>query len=255
MPLYVSILLGLTALAAGFIDAIAGGGGLLTLPALLLTGMKEVEALATNKGQSVFGSGMALLRYYHSPLLNRRRALYSFPGAFAGSIGGAALALHVSKNPQVFTPMIIAMLFAVALFMIFYRPPRHHVAKPRGMPTAVAIAMLIGFYDGFIGPGTGTFLIMAYVLFFADAPDAASANAKVANFASNLGALLFFLWSGNIKWEAAIPMAIGQAVGGFIGAHVTIRGGGKLVRIAAVIVSLALICTLIWKTFAPWKTN
>lgn len=246
MLIYTIVLLGLVGLVAGFVDAIAGGGGLLTLPALKLAGLSDIAALATNKGQSVFGSGMALARFYHSPLLDRKRAIVSFPAALVGAVTGAMLVSLIRK--EVLQPIVIGLLFAVALFMIFYRPPTHHVAKPRGAIVAGVIAFVIAAYDGFFGPGTGTFLIIAYVLFFADALDRASANAKVANFASNLGALCFFITSGHIRWEAAIPMAIGQALGGFLGAHFTIKRGAKTVRIAVVAVSCILIGVLAWRT-------
>lgn len=246
MAVYVPILLFFAALVAGFMDAIAGGGGLLTLPALLLTGQSNVAAMATNKGQSVFGSGMALLRFYHSPLLDRRRAMISFPIALVASAGGALLLHRVPKN--VLQPMVILLLLAVAIFMIVYRPPTHAVVKRPARWAGPLIALVIAFYDGFFGPGTGTFLILAYVLFFADALDAASANAKVVNFGSNLGALIVFASLGQVVWQLALPMAAGQAIGGFIGAHVTIRHGKGIVRVAVIAVSLMLIAWLTWKT-------
>jgi len=260
------IILGGVGLAAGFVDAIAGGGGLLTVPALWLTGLYDQRfvglqnpqaALATNKGQSVWGSGMAFLRFYHSPLLDRKRMGLSFLMGFVGAVGGVFVMLRIPRD--FLQPVVMVMLMAVGVFMIFYRPP---MTKCRGqappharvtagrMPAllgAVAIAAGIGFYDGFFGPGTGVFLILAFVLYFKDLLHEASANAKVVNFASNLGAVAVFLPMGLIEWRLALPMAVGQAVGGWMGAHVTVRRGVRLVRVMLVVVSLAMVARLAWQ--------
>jgi uncharacterized membrane protein YfcA len=243
-------LLPLVSLIAGFVDAIAGGGGLLTLPSLLVAGLPPQAALATNKGQSVFGSGMALLRFYHSPLLDTKRMLPTFPATFVGALVGAQLlTLFPAKH---LTPVVMVMLVAVVVFMIFYKPPHPHA--PRTMQSAGRRAMLaaiiggvIGCYDGFFGPGTGTCLILAYATLLGDQLDAASANAKIANFASNLAALFLFWSKGLILWKIALPMAAGQAVGGWMGAHVTVRRGRGLVRAMTIIMSLALLGTLVWR--------
>lgn len=252
-PFTLMLLLFLTGLVAGFVDAIAGGGGLLTVPALLLAGLPAPQALATNKGQSVFGSGMALLRFTHSPLLSRPRAKISFLPALLGAALGA-WAIITFQNNQFLTPLVLGLLGVVAVFMLLYRPPppqKVGIAAPhttRGqILTTLLIAFLIAAYDGFFGPGTGTFLILAYVLFLGDNLDAASANAKVVNFASNLAALGIFAFSGLVQWPYAIPMAAGQALGGFLGAHLTIRHGQGLVRYVVLLVSLALMARLIWQ--------
>lgn len=232
--------------AAGFIDAIAGGGGLLTVPSLALVGLPPHAILATNKGQSVFGSGMALTRYAHSPLLERRRAPLSFVCGLLGAGCGVLLVSQVSG--AVLGPVIAALLTAVAIFMIFYRPPQVHGERVhRPWPVAALIATVIATYDGFFGPGTGTFLILSYVLVYKDRLDEASANAKVVNFASNLGALMLFALKGWVWWQVALPMAAGQAVGGYLGAHVTVRVGRGLVRWAVVAISLALVGRLAWQ--------
>lgn len=230
---------------AGFVDAIAGGGGLLTLPMLLKVGLPEHLALATNKGQSVFGSGMALGRYAHSPLLDRRRAVRSFVPALLGAAAGAYVVTRI--EPAVLRPVIIVLLGAVALWMIFHQQP-HVEPEPRRQPfiTTAAVAFLIAFYDGFFGPGTGTFLIMAYAYLWRDSLDVASANAKVVNFASNLASVVMFAWRGLVLWHVALPMAAGQAVGGYFGAHLTTRVGRSLVRYVTVAVSLALLTKLGW---------
>ncbi len=237
-------------LVAGFVDAIAGGGGLLALPTLMLTGIGTSMAIGTNKGQGVFGTAISLTRYYHSPLLDRRRALLSFPAALVGAAGGAMLVSQIAQ--KVLTPLVLVLLAAVAIFMIVHRQP---VVPPlprrRSAALAMLVAFVLAFYDGFFGPGTGTFLILAYALLWHDPLDAASANAKVANFASNLAAMIAFAAKGLIVWQYALPMAAGQLIGGFLGAHLTIRVGRQLVRYAVIAVSIAMLLRLAWNLIRP----
>ncbi|MEW5849489.1 MAG: TSUP family transporter [Myxococcota bacterium] len=238
----------LVATLAGFVDAIAGGGGLLTLPALLLSGLPPQLALGTNKGQSVFGSGMALYRFSRSTLLDIPRARVSALPAFLGAAAGVLLVTRLS--PDVLRPLVMVLLAAVAVFLLL-RPPvptttvMERVTRPAAL--AVAVAAGIGAYDGFFGPGTGTFLIMAYVGLWRDRMDAASANAKVVNFMSNLASVLAFALQGAVLWKIALPMAAGQALGGHFGALLTLKKGQPLVRTAVIVVCLALVARLGWQ--------
>jgi uncharacterized membrane protein YfcA len=240
-------LLTAVAFAAGFIDAIAGGGGLLTLPALLLAGLSPHDALGTNKGQSVFGSGAALVRYAHSRLLDQKRAWPAFAFGFTGAGLGAFAVRFVDSS--VLTPLITVLLVGVAVFMLFgrslIRSDRPRV--DRGLWVIAGVAGGIGFYDGFFRPGTGMFLIMAYALLWRDPLDAASANAKVVNFASNLASMIAFALLGLIQWKVALPMGAGQLLGGWLGASVTIKRGAGLVRVFAIVVSLALVGRLVYR--------
>ena len=237
--------LSLAAFAAGTVDAIAGGGGLVTVPALLAAGLPPQLALGTNKGQSVFGSGAALLRFARAGLVDGRRARIAFPAGFVGSLAGAALVLLV--RPDVLRPVVLALLVAVGAFLAVRRgPPKVSTRVPprlAGAATA-AIALVIGAYDGFFGPGTGTFLIIAFASLLGDALARASAEAKVVNFASNLAAVALFAARGVIVWQVAIPMAVAQALGGTLGAHLTIRNGDVLVRRVVLLVVLALVLKL-----------
>jgi uncharacterized membrane protein YfcA len=238
--------LGLVAGLAGFVDAIAGGGGLLTLPALLMAGLPADLALGTNKGQSVFGSGAALWRFARSPLLNRPRARQSALPAFGGAALGVLLVRHVPND--LLRPVVLVLLGAVALVLLFRRgPPAGGPPRQRHVGLVVAVAAGLGFYDGFFGPGTGTFLIMAYVTLWHDRMDEASANAKVANFMSNLASMAAFATVGAVVWQLALPMAVGQAVGGRLGAQVTVTRGSPLVRMVVIGVSLALVARLTWQ--------
>lgn len=231
---------------AGFIDAIAGGGGLLTLPALLLSGLEPHLALGTNKGQSVFGSGSALRQFWGSKLLDRDRAAVSLAPALIGSAVGVVLVTWIS--PKFLAPLVMVLLACAAVLVIAHRPPAMaRPARKRSDVLAVAVAFTIAAYDGFFGPGTGTFLIIAYAYLWHDPLDAASANAKVVNFASNLAAFICFAIRGAIVWKLAIPMAVGQVIGGYAGAHVTIRAGRGVVRWVAACVSLALLVRLAWQ--------
>lgn len=248
VSLHAVLLLAAVAGLAGFIDAIAGGGGLLTLPALMMAGFPAHQALGTNKGQSVFGSGAALLRFLRSPLLDRGRAKISFLPALGGAAAGAALVSQL--HPDVLRPVVMALLLSAAFLLMLPGPrfeSKRHVDRPAWH--AAGTALVLGTYDGFFGPGTGTFLIIAYALWWKDRLDEASANAKVANFASNLAALLAFAWQGAVMWKVALPMALGQAVGSHFGAHVTIRKGARLVRLVVILVSMALVARMGWQMF------
>jgi len=148
----------------GFVDAIAGGGGLLTLPALMVAGLPPHVAMATNKGQSVFGSGGSLTRFAHSPLLDRRRVLPTFaPTVIAAGLGVGAVRL---VDPDVLTPLVTVLLTAAAILILLGQRVRatHGPAIERPAWVAAAVGAGAGFYDGFFGPGTGTLLIVAYLL-------------------------------------------------------------------------------------------
>lgn len=238
----------LVSLVAGTVDAIAGGGGLLTVPALLWAGLPPHLALGTNKGQSVFGSFSALARFSQSGLIDGRRARITFPLGLAGSLVGAALVLEVS--PSALRPVVLALLASAALFVGMRRPGRTPLEDAPRRPgvtlAAGGIALVIGGYDGFFGPGTGTFLIVAFVALLGDGLAHASASAKVVNFASNLAAVLLFASRGVVVWRVALPMAAAQLVGGWIGAHLAVRRGDALVRRVVVAVALALAAKLAW---------
>jgi uncharacterized membrane protein YfcA len=245
-PLQLGVLLG-AALVAGVVDAIAGGGGLISVPALLWAGLPPHLALGTNKGQGVFGPISALIRFRRAGLVDERRARISFPLGFLGSLAGAALVLRLP--PAVLRPVVLVLLVLVALVLAVRRAPVEAVQQKQRTPLqagliAAAIALLIGCYDGFFGPGTGTFLIVSYALLFAAPLARASADAKVVNFASNLAAVITFASSGAVLWRVALPMAAAQAVGGFVGAHLAVRGGDRRVRWVVLLVVAALVTKL-----------
>lgn len=240
----VIVLLTVTALLAGTVDAIAGGGGLITLPALLAAGLPPHLALGTNKGQSVWGSGAALVAFWRAGRVDRAQAVYAFPLGLCGSLIGAQLVLWIS--PGALRPIVIAMLVGAAVLLFVRKPTRADDQELRRPWAAALLALVIGCYDGFFGPGTGTFLIVGFVALCGISLVRATADAKVVNFASNLAAVALFAREGSVLWELALPMAAGQLVGGVIGARLAIRGGARLIRLMVLIVSGALVLKLVY---------
>lgn len=235
-------LLGLAAFAAGLVDAIAGGGGLITLPALLAVGLPPHVALGTNKGQAVFGAASSLWAFVRAGRVDRQRAPRVFGAGFAGSLLGAALVLLL--DPARLKPLILILLVAAAIAVTVIRPASVHVdralpRRPRWV--AIAIAAGVGVYDGFFGPGTGTFLIVLFAWLLHDPLVEASANAKAANFGTNLAAVLIFGTQGAILWPIAIAMGLAQLTGAQIGTRIAVRGGHRVVRAVALSVVAALV--------------
>jgi uncharacterized membrane protein YfcA len=232
----------LAAFSAGFVDAIAGGGGLLTLPAFLAVGFPPHLALGTNKGQAVFGAIMSARAFYKRGEVNVDRAPKAFAMAFLGSLTGATLLLRV--RPEPLRPIVLGLLVAVA-FLITFRRPKEKVseAKPAATVPLLAMAFGLGVYDGFFGPGVGTMLIVAYATLFGDRLVRASGNAKVNNLASNLAAVLLFGYRGTVLWSVALPMAFANAVGATLGSRVAVRQGDRFIRG----VVLTVVCLLVTK--------
>ncbi|WP_433123348.1 sulfite exporter TauE/SafE family protein [Arthrobacter koreensis] len=240
-------------LAAGWIDAVVGGGGLLQLPALLLVpGISPVQALATNKMGSVFGTTTSALTYYRRAHPDLKTALPMAGVALAGSFGGAVLAASLPSS--VFKPIIVVALVVVAVFTAT-KPTVGELTKlrhsgNRHYATAGAIGAVIGFYDGLIGPGTGSFLIIAMVTLLGYNFLAASAKAKIVNMATNIGALAFFLPHGSLLWGLGLVLGLANMTGGYIGARMAVTKGSRFIRIVFLVVVGALIIKLgtdVWR--------
>jgi len=234
-------LLAAASLFAGIVDSIAGGGGLITVPALLSAGLPPHLALAPNKGQSVFGSFAAMLAFVRAGRVDKRQALYTFPLALVGAAVGAVILQQIS--PAALRPIVIALLMASAALVLVRKPVRE--AGDRKPLVAAALGLGIGVYDGFFGPGTGTFLIVGFVVLCGRSLVDASADAKVVNFGSNIGALAVFAANGLVVWEVSLAMAAGQLCGGVIGARLALRGGERIVRAMLLLASGALVVNLI----------
>jgi uncharacterized membrane protein YfcA len=245
-PTTIGLLAG-ASLFAGTVDAIAGGGGLVTVPALLAAGLPPHLALGTNKGQSVWGSAASLVAFWRARRVDRRVAVATFPLGLIGALGGATLVGLIA--PATLRPVVLALLVAAAALLVVRKPSREQdtaLSARRVVARASALAVAVGVYDGFFGPGTGTFLIVGFVALCGRSLVHASADAKVVNFASNLAAVGVFAATGRVVWEVALPMAAAQLCGGVLGAHLAMRGGARVVRIAVLVVSGALIAKLAW---------
>ena len=235
------------ALLAGMIDAIAGGGGLITVPLLLWTGLSPVEALATNKAQAVWGSVAATVNFVRRGAVDLRRAAGAVACTFAGAALGALLVQYLASD--LLERLIPLLLIGFALYFLF--SPRvsdidsHHRIGESAF--ALLAGTTIGFYDGFFGPGTGTFFAMGYVALLGYNLRRATAHTKLLNFTSNLAALLFFLPGGHVAWSLALPMAAGQLLGAWMGSHLVLRHGTRLVRPVLVAASLAVSLKLLFE--------
>ncbi len=243
-PLTIALLT-VASLGAGMVDAIAGGGGLITVPALLAAGLPPHFVLGTNKAQSVWGSSSALVAFWRAGRVDRKQAVFTFPLGLAGALVGAGLVTMIDKDAL--RPIVIAMLIGAALLLVVRKPTRDQDAQKPRRWIAALLALSIGAYDGFFGPGTGTFLIVGFVALCGRSLVHASADAKVVNFASNLASVAVFASSGYVLWSVALPMAAGQLVGALLGARLAMRGGDRIVRRLVLAVSGALIIKLIYE--------
>ncbi len=238
---------------AGFVDAVAGGGGLITLPALLAAGIPAHAALATNKGQATFGAISSATSFWARGAIDRRRAPIGFACGVLGSLLGAALVLRVPPGPL--KPLVLVLLALAAFVVMWPRKAPPPGAATRGVWATLPIALAMGFYDGFFGPGTGSLLIVAFVVVYREALLSASANAKVVNLASNLAALSIFAWHGAVLWRVALPMAGANILGAATGARVAMRRGDGFVRVVVVIVVAALMAKVGWDLLAVSRAS
>ncbi|MGD0635908.1 MAG: TSUP family transporter [Beijerinckiaceae bacterium] len=230
--------------AAGF-DAIAGGGGLLTLPALLMAGLDPVSAIATNKLQSSGGSVSASLHFARRGLIERRNAWAFVLGAGGGAVLGA---LSVALLPgAVLKAAVPVILMAIAVYFGFAHRPGAEDARARMTPLvfAATYAVATGFYDGIFGPGAGSFYMAGFVALLGYGLVRATAHTKLANAASNLGGLAFFALAGKVVWPVGLVMAVGAFIGGQIGSRLAISHGARLIRPLLVTISCVMAIRLL----------
>ena len=238
---------------AGFIDSIAGGGGLIQLPALLigLPKSETAEVLGTNKLSAVFGTTTAAALYRKQIKPDPKILLAMGLPAFLGSAGGAVLASKIPTSSM--RPMVLVLLIIVAIYT-WFKPDLgkfenlRHLPKRRVQIAALA-GVVIGFYDGIFGPGTGSFLMLILVASLGYAFITASAIAKVVNVATNVGAIMVFGVNGAVLWQIGIILGIANISGAVIGARLAIKGGSTLVRKVFLLVTVALIVKVGIATF------
>lgn len=247
------IFLMLAALVAGFVDSIAGGGGLLALPALLLAGLDPVSALATNKLQGSFGTASATYAYWKKGHLQISDHWQAVTATFlAACLGVAAIKYAPTQWLSAALPVllvIIAIYFAVS-------PKLSDVKKPPRIPATVfacGIAPAIGFYDGIFGPGTGSFFMLALITLLGLGVVQATAQTKLLNFTSNIAALLVFAFSGKIVWVLGLMMGIAQFIGAQLGSRLAMRQGATIIRPLLVVVCCAMAIKLVLDPANPLR--
>lgn len=246
-------LLILAGFAAGWVDAVVGGGGLIQLPAMLLVpGITPLQALATNKVASIMGTSVAAATFARRLKPDPRTALPLAGSALAGAVLGAVIATYIPDDA--FTPIILVVLIAVGAFTVF-KPQMGLHAKQRWQGSkhvigAAVIGLVVGVYDGALGPGTGSFFVILLVSVLGYAFMPASALGKIANFCTNLGALIFFIPAGHVLWPIGLLVGAANLVGGYVGARTALSRGSKFVRIVFIVVVSALAVKLIFDLFS-----
>lgn len=243
------VILLVTGFGAGMIDAIAGGGGLITLPVLLSTGMSPVEALATNKLQGSFGTLAASYYFVRKKLVDLSQMKLMICCTFIGATLGTVLVQQIDTS--LLASIMPLLLVLIALYFMFSKRigDEDRDRKVSNAVFAFVFTFAIGFYDGFFGPGTGTFFAVACVSVLGFSMARATAHTKVLNFISNIASLIFFAIGGNIIWVAGFIMAAGQLVGGQLGARMVVSKGVSLVRPLIVVVTLAMSAKLFFDQY------
>ena len=241
-------LLALAGLSAGFVDAVVGGGGLIQLPALVvgLPGASPVQILATNKLGSVCGTTVSAATYYRRVRPDPRTFIPLMVCAFLGSVGGAFVASLIPRSA--FDPIILVVLVVVGTYVVL-KPELGAVtalrfAGRRHTQAAMIAGAVVGFYDGALGPGTGSFFVFSLVGLLGYNFLEASAKARLANWATNIAALCVFVPQGAVLWEVGLVMGAANLVGGYAGARLAVARGAKFVRVFFMLVVAAFIVTI-----------
>lgn len=231
---------------AGFVDSIAGGGGLITMPAYILAGLPAHAAFGSNKFSSTIGGAMATLKYAKSGKIRWKTALTAAGGSLITAWLGAKIVMKLSEET-----LQLFMMFALPVVAIFLltrsnlgeeSSAERSLSPKKELLTALAIGGACGLYDGLFGPGTGTFLILGFSAFMGMGLVSASGNAKVVNLASNLGACIVYLLGGKVLFAVAIPAAICSSLGNILGARTAIKGGSKIIKpVILMVVALLLL--------------
>ena len=248
-PEIIALLFAVAAIAS-WVDAIAGGGGLLTIPALLLVGVPPASAVATNKLQASFGTFITSVYFVRRGTVRLREIRLPIAMTLVGTVLGSWCVLQI--DARVLTVFLPVLLIATGLYFLF-APNIDDRARKRAMPPiafALCVTPLLGFYDGFFGPGTGSFMALALLICLGKSLPVATAHAKILNFTSNFSSLLFFLVFGEIIWLAGLAMSGGQLIGSLLGAKLVLQKGSALIKPVIVLVCFAMSANILLKHYA-----
>lgn len=248
-----TVIVSLAAFFAGFVDAIVGGGGLIQTPVVLMTfpQMPVATLLGTTKIPSFCGTAISFYHYSKRVLIHWKLVGLIAVLAFAASLLGSAMVSHVSNH--MFKPIILVALCVVAVYT--YTKKDFGQIESKKIDFSIALfkgaisGLLIGFYDGFIGPGTGSFLILIFISLLGNDFLHASAHAKLVNLATNLASILYFSLSGNIIFALAIPMAVSNMLGGYLGSKFALLKGNKFIRLFFLAIVIGTIIRFMFDVF------
>lgn len=247
------LLLALAAFFAGFMDAIAGGGGLVTVPALLLAGFSPVEALGTNKLQSLFGSGSSVIAFASKGHVDLKAQLPWALLSFLASVGGALLATILPGD--VLNALLPILLIGIAVYFTL-KPKLDDLDRARRFSPLLfgfTVVPLVGFYDGAFGPGTGSFFMMAFVALAGYGVLKATAHTKLLNFASNTGGFAAFAAVGAVSWQVGLVMGASQFLGARLGAALAMNKGARLIKPLLIVVCILLAGRLLLEEHNPLR--
>lgn len=235
---------------AGFIDALAGGGGLITVPALLLTGLPPIAAIATNKLQGVFGTLTSSITVYKKRVVRKEDVYLLFFTSLVGAAIGAFVLLFIDASKlEIIIPMV---LISIAFYFLFSPKIDDAITREPKVSKPIynfIIVPLIGFYDGILGPGTGSFFATAGVALRGQSLIKSTSVAKFLNLASNLASLIIFIFSGDVIWVLGGIMIIGQIIGGYLGSLAIVNGGTKFIRPLIIIMSFTMTAKYIYSVW------
>ncbi|MBS0846783.1 sulfite exporter TauE/SafE family protein [Citrobacter sp. JGM124] len=239
------------AMLAGFIDALAGGGGLLTVPVLLAAGMSPAQALATNKLQACGGSFSSSLYFLRRKAVSLADQKLNILLTFIGAVSGALLVQYIKADVlrQILPLLVIGIGLYFLLMPKLGEEDRHR--RLHGFPFAVVAGGCVGFYDGFFGPGAGSFYTLAFVTLCGFNLAKSTAHAKVLNATSNLGGLLLFIIGGKVVWGIGLVMLVGQVLGARMGSRLVLSKGQQLIRPMIVVVSAVMSMKLLYDSHGP----
>lgn len=232
---------------AGFVDSIAGGGGLITVPTYIALGVPSEFILGTNKCVSTTGGTLSIFRYIKNGVVDFKLMIYGIFTGFVGSMVGAQMSAHLDSEKMVYILIVIVpIIFILNYFKEKIVAGNEEHSQETLIVRTLLIGLIIGCYDGFFGPGTGTFLIIAMVFLLNMSMVEASPNARVINFTSNISAFIFFLFKGVILWKVALIAILASLTGNHLGSSVVLKGNHRLVKYVFNFVLVLLLCKSIY---------